>query len=317
MNEELGKLKYPADSLDRCVVEFKKELVRLQGLLDVQTGKVREPKPYPIDAVTNLHINDAGRPEYSRYGSEVPQPSIALARAAKAYEESKPLVAENQAICDENRRIVTALIQSIENAGIPGRVEVVVSGPRAMRTKREMQEAPWKSLGGRVRQTDYWPESERRYKEFLARVAKWQEEIDAKKKAEEREQAKKRETIEAESRRITLCLKYGADPVKTSLYDLREMLLRKNKYLHLAYFLEKNRGDWNDGPSYAEAGLNGFTIETPDDQLIYDDINGSIEDWQGDGRVFRDCTWNYGRIYAEFVPAELRADFEALGPDND
>ena len=122
--------------------------------------------------------------------------------------------------------------------------------------------------------------------------------------------------IEAESRRIALCLKYQLDPVATTQSDLLELLLGKNKYLRLAYYLEKNRGDWNDGPSYAECGLNGFTIETPDDQLIYDDINGYISDWDGDGRVFRDCTWNYSRIYAEFVSEELLTDFKSINEVN-
>ena len=162
-----------------------------------------------------------------------------------------------------------------------------------------------------------WPTCERSYQEFLRNVANWQKEIDAVKQKEQYEQEQKKATIEAESRRIALCLKYGFDPIATPLYDLREMLLAKNKYLRLAYFLEKNRGDWNDGPSYAEAGLNGFTIETPDDQLIFDDINGYISDWGGDGRCFRDCTWNYSRIYAEFVPAELLKDFNELPTGDD
>jgi hypothetical protein len=107
------------------------------------------------------------------------------------------------------------------------------------------------------------------------------------------------------------------DPVTTPLYDLREILLKKNKYLRLAYFLEKNRGDWTDGPSYAENGLSGFTVETLDDHLIFVDINDLIEDWGGDGRCFRDCTWNYGRIYSEFVPPELLADFQQLPTESD
>ena len=109
-------------------MEFKDELIRLQGLLDAQTGKVREPKPYPIDKITyGLHIHDAGRPSYSQYGNSEPTPSLALSRAEKAYEESKLLVEENRVICAENKRIVNFLLDSIKNAGIPSRVEVIIS----------------------------------------------------------------------------------------------------------------------------------------------------------------------------------------------
>jgi hypothetical protein len=315
-NENLGKLKYSADKLDGAVAEFKTELVRLQELLNTQTGKIREPKPYPIDQITyRMHVHDAGRPEYNRWGNIDPQPSVALARGAKAYEESKLLVEENQKICEENARIVSYLLGSIANAGIPQRIEVVVSGPRATRTKREMQEAPWRRLGNLVKTHDTWQDSERHYQDFLQRVKKWQEEIDAKARSVEQEKAKNTARIEAESRRIALCLKYGFDPIKTRERDLRDLLLEKNKYLRLAYYLERNRGDWSEGPDFAESGLAGFAIETDDDKLIYDEIQGYITDWNGDGRIFRDCTWNYSRIYSEFVPAELMADFKSLNDD--
>ncbi len=315
-NEELGKLKYSADSLDKVVREFKDELVRLQGLLDAKTGKIKEPKPYPIEQITQrMHIHEAGRPEYSSYGSSEPRPSLALSRAAKAYEESKSLVEENQKICAENARIVSYLLDSIRNAGIPERVEVVVSGPRAMRTKREMQDAPWKRIWNMVKTRDTWPECEQHYKDFLQRVAKWQQEIDTKAAEEQRKKDQEKARIEAASKRIALCLKYGFDPVKTDERDLRDLLLKKNKYLRLAYYLERNRGDWSEGPDFAESGLSGFTIDTPDDKLIYDDIQDHITNWDGDGRVFRDCTWNYGRIYSEFVPAELLSDFREIKGD--
>ncbi len=315
-NKDLGKLKYSADRMDEAVAAFKSELLRLQGLLDAQTGKIREPKPYPIYALTHqTHYQNVGAPEYSSSSSQKNTPERALAHAAKVYEESKVLILDNQAICAENARIVNFLLESITNAGIPSQVQksYTVRG----RTKTEMEPAGWKYLGSRVHTVDMWPECERSYKSFQEQCVKWQQSIDAEKRKEEQEESAKRTRVETESRRIALCLKYGADPVKTEMSDMRDVLLEKNKYLRLAYFLEKNRGDWSDGPDYAERGLNGFTIETPDDQLIYDEINIHIVNWDGDGRIFRDCTWNYSRIYAEFVPAELLADFQKLGSDDE
>ena len=91
-------------------------------------------------------------------------------------------------------------------------------------------------------------------------------------------------------------------PLESSWYDIKEAVLAKDKYLRLAVYLALNRGDWNDGPSYAETGLQGFKVETDTDRAIYDDINGHIVDWDGDGRVFRDCEWNYDRISALAKP---------------
>jgi len=77
-----------------------------------------------------------------------------------------------------------------------------------------------------------------------------------------------------------------------------EATLLKNKYLRLAYYLNKNRNDWSDGHSYAESGLSGFAVEKQIDSDIYNDISSYIDDgWDGDGRVFRDCKYNYTVLY--------------------
>jgi hypothetical protein len=106
-------------------------------------------------------------------------------------------------------------------------------------------------------------------------------------------------------------VKYGLGPT-TDWQDVRDVLLNKNKYLHLAYWLERNRGDWNDGYSYADTGLDGFSVETETDKLIYYDIQSYIDDWEGDGRVFRDCEWNYSVLYGMVDDEELMKDFNDI-----
>jgi hypothetical protein len=102
------------------------------------------------------------------------------------------------------------------------------------------------------------------------------------------------------------------DTLFKSADDVAEMLAHKSKYLFLARYLAKNRGDWTDGYSYAQQGLDEFDIgPTPIDKEIVEEISGLIRNWDGDGRVFRDCEWNYDRIFAhvaEIMP-ELYADY--------
>ena len=86
--------------------------------------------------------------------------------------------------------------------------------------------------------------------------------------------------------------------IRDAIKEAIDFVLDKNKYLRLAYFLEQNRNDWNDGPVEAERGLYGFTIEDKTDQEIYDELNGLVINWEGDGRVFRDCKWNYTVLYS-------------------
>lgn len=80
--------------------------------------------------------------------------------------------------------------------------------------------------------------------------------------------------------------------------DLQYAIINKNKYLYLAHYLMRNRGDWNDGYSYAETGLSGFTVETEQDQEIFNCISELVtEPDYIDGRCFRDCEWNYDILY--------------------
>jgi hypothetical protein len=66
--------------------------------------------------------------------------------------------------------------------------------------------------------------------------------------------------------------------------------------------------DWNEGPHYAECGIRGFKAESDEDNKIVSNINGYIQDWDGDGRIFRDCEWNYDRIFGK-VDEKLLSDY--------
>ncbi|MDD3172039.1 MAG: hypothetical protein PHO86_06935 [Bacilli bacterium] len=130
------------------------------------------------------------------------------------------------------------------------------------------------------------------------------------------EEAKKQAELKLkeENKKLALLLaKYDLD-LTQDWEDLLDIVINKNKYLYLAYYLEKNRGDWNDGYSYAETGLDNFTIENELDQDIHNDIYSYIEDWGGDGRVFRDCNYNYSYLYgivADLEP-DLFKDFQVI-----
>ena len=90
--------------------------------------------------------------------------------------------------------------------------------------------------------------------------------------------------------------------------ELVELMCKKDKYLGLAYALEQNRNDWSDGYSYAERGLDDFEAATPEDHRIVTEIQRSIDDWDGDGRVFRE---NYGELYGMVAP-EILTDFYSI-----
>ena len=77
----------------------------------------------------------------------------------------------------------------------------------------------------------------------------------------------------------------------------------------MAHYLQKNRGDWNNGSHYAELGLSEFTVENEIDRKIEDCIQHEIDNFE-DGRQFRDCEWNYDVIFDMVDNAELMTDYE-------
>jgi len=80
-------------------------------------------------------------------------------------------------------------------------------------------------------------------------------------------------------------------------YSLLQDIINRNKYLRLAYYLHQNRLDWSDGYGYAETGIDGFEVATDEDKDIIQYLRSLIEDWDGDGRVFRDCKYSYEFLY--------------------
>jgi hypothetical protein len=114
------------------------------------------------------------------------------------------------------------------------------------------------------------------------------------------EQNKKQQEVERKENERLLAFmlsKYELD-ITCDWDDLQRAIINKNKYLYLAHYMMMNRGDWNDGYSYAETGLSGFKIETEQDKEIYDCINTIATTYEDvDGRYFRDCAWSYDVLY--------------------
>ena len=118
-----------------------------------------------------------------------------------------------------------------------------------------------------------------------------------KRKKEQEERQKEIERKENERLLAFMLSKYELD-ITADWEDLQRTIISKDKYLYLAHYLRKNRGDWNEGYSYAEIGLSNFTIENQQDQEIFDCINGLITEIDYvDGRCFRDCEWNYDVLF--------------------
>lgn len=117
---------------------------------------------------------------------------------------------------------------------------------------------------------------------------------------------------EKQKEMMRLAIKYGVEDIEDE-WAFKQAILKKDKYLRLAHFLNMNRNDWSDGYDYAELGIDGFEVVTGDDVLIEECIRGIIDSDDGcDGRNFRDCKWNYGVLFGMVDDEQLLADYHKL-----
>jgi len=275
--------RWELDAIAKALPKLESEIKRLECALDEKTGVVQQFKPYPLQEMLRYALTSHDTPEKAKVA------------ATAAYEKSKLLKDENQAIAASNKAILERLVQSIVNAGLPERTSV--RRPRS-KSKWDTIDTEWRqALGSHIPMYDGWNELERRYNDWLRACDEWRVKIGREESAAIEAKRKKKAEIDKEVWRRQLTYKYDVDTDDATFYDIAQAIIAKDKYLMLGYYLECNRNDWNEGPDFAQTGLRRFPIESQLDKDIYDDISSYIDNWDGDGRIFRDCTWCYSALY--------------------
>lgn len=216
---------------------------------------------------------------------------------------------ENLQIVEDNKKISSTIFNVLELAGIRQTFYDYKTNRSSKKTEQHYK------FTSEIRNQIpmHYPENslDERKKSLTNQIKKyWDSEI-SKVKEEQRKKEQEQKEKEENKKLALLLAKYDLD-LTDEWSDIQEAIIRKDKYLFLAHYLELNRGDWSDGHDYASRGLDGFSIETELDQKIYDDIMGYIENWDGDGRVFRDCEYNYSVLYGMVDDANLLKDYETV-----
>ena len=157
---------------------------------------------------------------------------------------------------------------------------------------------------------DQYESAMRSYNSFIKSVDECEKEVEREAKRDKAEEEAKQKKAMSERELGAYLSKYDL-PLDGDWNDALHHIISQNKYLRLAHYLLKNRNDWSEGYHYAGMGIDGFVVETTLDQEIFDDISSRIENWDGDGRVFRDCKHNYSELFA-MVPAELMAEYNEV-----
>ncbi len=218
--------------------------------------------------------------------------------------------AANLPLIENNKRVAAQVKLIMNSLGVPdSRTTYRYATPRARKATPSTVTAGYLSdLAAVCPTSDNYDGCKRQLDEFERRI----EAFENAEKAKAAEEARQQEQARAARAKLTLlgamAQKYGCEP---DFDDIIDAMGQRSKYFRLGYWLERNRINWNDGPSHAERGLDGFTVETEDDAQVEADVRARIEDWDGDGRCFRDSPYGYGYCYGQ-VDEDIMRDFDKL-----
>jgi hypothetical protein len=274
------------------------------------------PKIMPVDlcgAIGKCMAHPSSYASSMTYGAKSPTAvankalqELAAARAkdVAAHEKNLPAI--------ENNKLIAARVEALMvEIGMPKSWTERDTKSRSRYPKSITHEAGWMGdIRRNCRTDDSFASAttayERTLKEYQAYAdrAKEEDAQAASKAQRERDAvlAKRKTDMEL----AAMLLRYEL-PIESSWSDVLDHLCDKDQRLNLAVAMQRTRGDWSEGPYRVDGALGSFKIETTEDKDIAADIVSCLHDFE-DGRVFRDTTWNYDRLFASITDQQLVED---------
>lgn len=260
--------------------------------MEIPTGKIEELENCPMGrCMCNVRQYDS--------------PADARRKVEQLYADAVAVYERNKEKATNNKRISEYVLAVVRNFGYPESYMAYKSD--RSRTKTKMQHGWVRELfrSGSEILTD----PKKAYDEKIADIVKWEDEVSRQHALEEiakTQDAKERANLRT---LIVIAIKHGLTE-QADAEAVLKAILAKDKYLYLAYWMRRNRGDWSDGYYYAERGIAGFAVESDQDKEIVESVTSHFQDFE-DGRVFRDCGWTYDKIFA-LADQELLKDMETI-----
>lgn len=302
--------KWTMEKLDDCIKWLKEYIVELETEAEGVTGKIQEVVQLGNSfGRFDVDISSYHRPAWSLLGSWKSAANIATQTFDAKKKEVDEAHEKNLSAIENNKALRKKVELMMHAIGIPDSWSERDWKSRARTPKYIKHTAGYLSDIQRCCPVDDGYESACvAYKRFQERVEKYIKDNEAADIQAQRAQEAKGREEKRERIRAALVVKLGL-PYDSPAEDALEHLLSKNKLLNLAHAMQKTRGDWNEGAYRVENAL--FSPENDTEKAINADVASYLEDFE-DGRVFRDCTWNYNRIFsliAETDP-ELVSDYQ-------
>lgn len=221
----------------------------------------------------------------------------------------KKIQEQNLEIIAHNNQVKTNIIEFMKICDIPSKYWTSeFKSNRSMKKTTVEHAAGFMQDINRIIQTnDYAPQHLRTLEKLTADVTKVAQEKIAAITAKEKVAANIKAQEDKDKFLAVIKVKYNIS-FDSDASDLLEHLLDKCKYLRLADTMYDIRGSFDRFDRHL---LDGFEVVSDTDKEIDEDISECIENWDGDGRIFRDTAWNYDRIF-ELVNEDLYKDYVKL-----
>lgn len=303
------------DSVEKAALEMKAEVDKVQKAADAVTGGKIMPVASCKLTTCNTYNVEVAKNSGSWYFKPTWEQHVKEARMNLAEERLRidAIHAGNEAAIENNKKVKYQLTMVMETAGVSSTYsEYENVSPRSTKKHWVKKSAGFMSDLDRVcTVNDNYAHAVDALKAYEKRI----NDYETAKKAEQAAEARKKEEASKKNEDLKslakLAAKYDCD---VESYEVLEAVLAKNKYLRLAHYLAENREDWNDGPDKANTGLMGFEVSSAEDQKINEELTNLIENWDGDGRVFRDCTYNYTYLFNKAAEdsSSLMVDYNSI-----
>lgn len=256
------------------------------------------------------HVNmgySPTRPSNSRIAA------FALQKLEEAWAADKANHDKNAAALEANQAVRDHIQAVMAEVGMPAKRKVQ-SGTRYGLPKYKTIDAGYlEDIHAHVPINDGFGLAEKSYNDLKARYKQFAEDAEkeaaiatqAAEREAAREKAERRDTIEL----AKIIIRYDlAEDI--SFNDCLDELRKKDQRLDLAVAMAQTRGDWSSGFWRVSDALSRFKIDSDEDKDIANDVVSHLNDDHDDGRVFRDCAWNYDRLFASAADSQLSQDIQ-------
>lgn len=300
---------YEIDKINESLAALVKKLEEYKKAAESVIGKIMPVEKCTFTSVPYIEGIESSLTSFYVKPSAERVVEEATKRLMEGFLKDETIHAKNISAIENNIAFAQNFTLMMKNTGIPDFCIEKVWNKRGTKYDWVRRSAGWViDLQRECVTSDWFNDSVRKKEEGLKKIKEYSDKRKLEDEQKKREEEKK--LLIQKSARILaqFQVKYELPPEST-WSDVLEKILSKDKYLHLSHYLNANRNDWNDGPSYAEIGLEGFSVETETDKEIFDEIQALVSDWGGDGRCFRDCKWSYDAIRTLVKDEKLLIDY--------